>query len=58
MMSDSKQEKQKDARVLFLESLYKPDHELRQIAHETKCFYELMEIRDEVIEYVKQRLNQ
>jgi hypothetical protein len=38
---------------LFIESVHKPDHELRQIAHEQKCFNELMEVREHVLEYLK-----
>ena len=50
-------ETQKDkwdrGRALFMESLYKPDHELRGCSHNQKCFNELMEIREEIIDYVK-----
>ena len=38
---------------LFIESVHKPDHELRQIAHEQKCFNELMAVREHVFEYLK-----
>jgi hypothetical protein len=38
---------------LFIESVHKPDHELRQIAHESKCFNELMAVREHVLEYLK-----
>ena len=38
---------------LFIESVHKPDHELRQIAHEGKCFNELMSVREHVLEYLK-----
>lgn len=38
---------------LFIESVYKPDHELRQAAHEQKCYHELMDVRDNVLEYLK-----
>ena len=38
---------------LFIESVHKPDHELRQVAHESKCFNELMAVRDDVLEYLK-----
>ena len=41
------------AKSLFLESLYKPDNELRSCAHNQKCYNELMGIREEVLEYVK-----
>ncbi|MEY2911930.1 MAG: Synechococcus phage Syn19 [Cyanobacteriota bacterium] len=35
---------------LFIESVHKPDHELRQCAHNQKCYYELMEVREHVLE--------
>ena len=38
---------------LFLESVYKPDNELRQCAHNQKCYHELMYIREHIIEYLK-----
>ena len=38
---------------LFTESVLKPDHELRQCAHNQKCYHELMYIRSYVIEYFK-----
>ena len=44
------------ARTLFLESLYKPDNELRACSHNQKCYNELMEIRETVIEYVTKDL--
>ena len=37
---------------LFIESVYKPDTELRQCAHEQKCYNELMMIREEVLAYL------
>lgn len=38
---------------LFVESVYKPDSELRQCAHSQECYNELMSIRNDVIEYLK-----
>jgi hypothetical protein len=38
---------------LFIESVYKPDNELRQLAHDQKCFNELMGIRWQVLEYLQ-----
>jgi len=38
---------------LFIESVYKPDHELRQCSHNQKCHTELMEVRERVLEYLK-----
>ncbi len=45
------------AHSLFLESLYKADHELRGCSHNQKCYNELMEIRDEVIRIVREMDN-
>ena len=38
---------------LFIESVHKPDHELRQEAYDQKCYNELMAVRDLVLEYLK-----
>ncbi len=38
---------------LYIESVQKPDHTLRGCAHNQKCYNELMEIREEIIEYVR-----
>ena len=54
---ETKKQKWDRAHALFLESLYKPDHALRGCAHNQKCFHELMEIKDEVIEIVKDIAN-
>lgn len=58
MYETSKDEKRKDAFFIFYESVLKPDHNLRQDAHEQKCFHELMEWRAEVIEYLDRRRNE
>ena len=50
-------EKWDRAKSLFLESLYKPDSELRACAHNQKCFNELMEIRESVLDIVKDMPN-
>lgn len=39
--------------TLFEESVLKPDPELRQCAHDQKCYHELMWVRDNVLEYLK-----
>ena len=38
---------------LFIESVQKPDSQLRGCAHNQKCFNELMEVREQVLEYLK-----
>ena len=52
-MSETKQEKWERGKTLFLESVHKPDHELRGCAHNQQCFHELMEIREQVIQLVQ-----
>ena len=50
-------EKWDRAKTLMLESLHKPDNHLRSCAHNQKCYYELMEIKDQVIELVRNMSN-
>ena len=51
---ETKSEKWERGKALFLESLYKADHHLRGCAHNQKCYHELMEIREAVIDLVKE----
>ena len=37
---------------LYIESVHKPDPRLRGCAHNQKCYNELMEVRQKVLEYV------
>ena len=37
---------------LYIESVHKPDHALRGCAHNQKCFDELMEVRQHVLDYL------
>ena len=46
-------EKWDRAKSLFLESLYKPDNELRSCAHNQKCYNEMMELREDVVDMVR-----
>lgn len=57
-MDSDKLQKRKDAFFIFYESVLKPDHELRQTAHEQECFNELMEWRGDIIEYLDRRRNE
>ena len=43
---------------LFIESVHKPDSELRQCAHNQECYHELMEWRSEILEYLDHRRNE
>ena len=56
-MSETKQEKWERGKTLLLESLHKPDSRLRGCAHNQECYHELMEIRDQVIEMVRDMPN-
>ena len=42
-----------DALSLFIESVIKPDHELRLCAKEQGCYDELMQIRQDVLQYLR-----
>ena len=55
--TETKSDKWDRGKTLFLESLYKADHQLRGCAHNQKCFNELMEIRDAIIDLVKEMDN-
>ena len=52
-----KEQKRKDAFYIFYESVLKPDHKLRDCAHNQECYYELMEWRQEIITYLDERRN-
>ena len=49
---ESKEQKYHRAIDLYIESIHKPDNALRSCAHNQKCFNELMEVREQVLEYV------
>ena len=52
---DQETETQKFNRALdlYIESIHKPDHALRSCAHNQKCFNELMNVRQQVLDYVQ-----
>ena len=56
-MNETKQEKWDRGKTLMLESLHKPDDRLRGCSHNQQCYHELMEIRDQVIEMVREMKN-
>ena len=47
--------KEQAALDLFIESVYKPDFELRAASREQECFDELMALRQEVIDYLQNK---
>ena len=50
---ESKDQKWNRGLDIFIESVQKPDTALRGCAHNQKCYNELMEVREHVLEYVK-----
>ena len=50
-----KEIKRRDALTIFIESVHKADNRLRGCAHKQECYNELMEWREEVLEYLNQR---
>lgn len=50
-----KHHKRRDGLTIFIESLHKPDVKLRGCAHNQGCYHELMEWRDEVLEFLERR---
>ena len=55
---ESKIDKHNRAVDIFIESVQKPASALRSCAHNQKCYNELMEVRQQVLDYVyRLRLN-
>ena len=52
---ESKQGKWNRGLDIFIESVIKPDPALRQCAHNQRCYHELMDIRSDVLEYLKSK---
>ena len=50
--NESQLERWNRAKAIFIESLIKPDNTLRSCAHNQKCYNELMEIRDTIVDLV------
>ena len=50
---ESRIDKWNRALDLFIESVHKPDTSLRSCAHNQKCYHELMDVRQDVLEYLK-----
>tara|TARA_B100001113_G_scaffold114521_1_gene93221 strand:+ start:363 stop:671 length:309 start_codon:yes stop_codon:yes gene_type:complete len=56
-MTETALEKWDRGKTLLLESLFKPDSRLRGCAYNQNCYDEMMELRDTVIELVKEMKN-
>jgi hypothetical protein len=50
---ESPNEKYNRGLDIFIESVQKPDSSLRACAHNQKCFNELMEVRESVLQHLK-----
>ena len=50
--SESKIDKYNRAVDIFIESVQKPDTALRSCGHNQKCYNELMDVREQVLDYV------
>ena len=50
--TESKVDKYNRAVDIFIESVQKPDSVLRSCAHNQKCYNELMDVREQVLDYV------
>ena len=51
-MSPDMSKSELDGLTLFEESVLKPDHNLRQCARNQGCYDELMQIRQQVLDYL------
>jgi hypothetical protein len=51
--AESKQDKWNRGLDLFIESVHRPDNDLRQQSHDQRCYHELMDVRETVLEYLK-----
>ena len=53
IMATNQATRRSSALTLFEESVLKPDSKLRNCARNQECYDELMQIREEVLEYLK-----
>jgi len=51
--TETKRDKWNRGLDLFIESVLKPDPSLRQCAHNQQCFHELMDVREDVLHFLK-----
>ena len=51
--TESKQDKWNRGLDIFIESVIKPDPALRQCAHNQKCYHEVMDVRQDVLNYLQ-----
>ena len=53
MDNENQNEKFNRGLDIFIESVIEPDPNLRGCAHNQKCYHELMDVRQNVLEYLK-----
>ena len=51
--NESQREKWNRGVDIFIESVQKPDNSLRGCAHNQKCYHELMQVRENVLQYLQ-----
>ena len=51
--NETKQDKWNRGLDIFIESVIEPDPDLRACAHNHTCFHELMDVRQDVLNYLK-----
>jgi len=51
--NEGKRDKWNRGLDIFIESVIKPDPSLRQCAHNQRCYHELMDVRQDVLNYLK-----
>ena len=51
--TETKQDKWNRGLDIFIESVLEPDSDLRACAHNQRCFHELMDVRQDVLNYLK-----
>ena len=51
--NESKRDKWNRGLDIFIESVIKQDSALRQCAHNQRCYHELMDVRQDVLNYLR-----
>ena len=54
-VDEGKKDKWNRGLDIFIESVIKPDPSLRQCAHNQRCYHELMDVRQDVLNYLKSK---
>ena len=51
--TETKRDKWNRGLDIFIESVLEPDSDLRACAHNQRCYHELMDVRQDVLDYLK-----